>query len=409
MAKALEGLTVVDLSHVLAAPFCTMILADLGANVIKVEPPIGDDSRAFGPFVTEKEDPSKKQSGYFISINRNKRSTCVDLKTGDGQAILRDMIIKADVVVENFRPSTMKKLGFGYDELKKMNPGIIYCSICGFGHDALPELASTPAYDMVAQAYSGLMSITGPLGGPPVRVGSSIGDIMAGHQGAIGILAALQYRQKTGLGQHVDISMVDGLVYTLENAIVRYTLENDVPVPLGSAHPTITPFQGFEASDGKYVITPIGNDSLWVKFCKVIGRADLTDHELYRTNGLRTKHRSTLIPIIEHEMKKRTAAEWIATLTAAGLPNSPINTIDQVVTDRNLHHRDMIVTVEQPKVGPVTMAGSPFRMSETPGTVHGPAPMLGEHTREVLSEYLGYDQARIDELVKKGAVIQLAD
>lgn len=405
MAKALEGLTIIDLSHVLAAPFCTMILADLGADVIKVEPPIGDDSRAFGPFVAEKDDPAIKQSGYFISINRNKRSTCVNLKTDAGRAVLRDMITRADVVVENFRPDTMDKLGFGYEQLKAINPAIIYCSICGFGHDALPEYASTPAYDMVAQASSGLMSITGPIGGPPVRVGSSVGDIMAGHQGAIGILAALEYRRRTGKGQHIDISMVDGLVYTLENAIVRYTLEGAVPEPLGSSHPTITPFQGFEARDGKFVITPIGNDSLWVGFCKVLGREDLTNHELYKTNALRTKHRDTLIPIIASEMKKRDAADWIAALTAAGLPNSPINTIDQVVQDRNLLHRNMIVTVDQPRVGSVTMAGSPFRMSETPGTVHSPAPLLGEHTEEVLSGFLGYDDARIAELEAQGAVI----
>jgi len=405
MARALEGLTVVDLSHVLAAPFCTMILADLGADVIKIEPPSGDDSRAFGPFVAEEDDASKKQSGYFISINRNKRSTCVNLKSEGGKDILRDMIAKADVIVENYRPSAMKKLGFGYDELRKINTRIIYCSICGFGHDSLPEFASTPAYDMIAQAQSGLMSITGPLGGPPVRVGSSMGDIIAGHQGAIGILAALEYRRRTGVGQHVDISMVDSLVYTLENAIVRYTLEGEVPQPLGSAHPTITPFQGFEAKDGKFVITAIGNDNLWVKFCKVLGREDLAEHELYLDNGLRTKNRDSLITILKKEMLKRSSDEWIAALTAAGLPNSPINTIDKVLEDRNLKHRNMIVTVEQPKVGPITMAGSPFHLSETPGDVHSPAPMLGEHTREVLSGFLGYDEARIDAMLLSGDII----
>lgn len=408
MSKALEGITIVDLSHVLAAPFCTMILADLGADVIKVEPAIGDDSRAFGPFVSQTDDPAKKQSAYFISINRNKRSTCINLKTDAGKAILTNMIRKADVVVENFRPDTMQKLGFSYEKMQEINPAVIYCSICGFGHDALPEYASTPAYDMVAQAYSGLMSITGPIGGPPVRVGSSIGDIMAGHQGAIGILAALEYRRRTGRGQHVDISMVDGLVYTLENAIVRYTVDKDVPQPLGSMHPTITPFQGFQAKDGKFVITPIGNDSLWATFCKVIGRTDLTDHELYRTNGLRTQHRDTLIPILEKEMLRKTAEEWLADLNAAGLPNSPINTIDQVVSDKNLHHRDMIVTVDQPKVGPVTMAGSPFRLSETPGEVRTPAPLLGQHSREVLVEFLGYDTARVDALMADGTVKDLS-
>jgi len=404
MSRALDGMTVVDLSHVLAAPFCTMILADLGASVIKVEPPIGDDSRAFGPFIAEKDDPDVKQSGYFVSINRNKKSICVDLKTEKGKELLTELIEKADVVVENYRPTTMRKLGFGYDRLKEINPGVIYCSICGFGHDALPEFASKPAYDMVAQAYSGLMSITGPLGGPPVRVGSSVGDIVAGHQGAIGILAALQYKQKTGRGQHVDISMVDGLVYILENAIVRYTGQGILPQPLGSAHPTITPFQGFETSDGSWVITPIGNDSLWAKFCVVIEREDLVDHELYRTNGLRTQNKNTLIPILEVEMKKRTSVEWLKLLDAAGLPNSPLNTIDKVVTDPNLLHRNMIVEVDQPRIGSVTMAGSPFHLSETPGEVYSPAPGLGQHTAEVLSELLGYGDAEIQGFYRDGIV-----
>jgi CoA:oxalate CoA-transferase len=405
MARALEGLMIVDLGHVLAAPFCTMILADMGANVIKIEPPIGDDSRAFGPFIDETDASGKKQSGYFFSINRNKRSICINLKTEAGKTILRELISKADVVVENFRPDTMGKLGFGFEEMRAINPAVIYCSISGFGHDALPEYASKPAYDMVAQAYSGLMSITGPLGGPPVRVGASIGDIMAGHQGAIGILAALEYRHKTGKGQHVDISMVDGLVYTLENAIVRYTIDKEIPVPLGSAHPTITPFQGFEAKDGQFVVIAIGNDVLWSKFCKLLGRDDLIEHELYKTNGLRTKNRDELVNILAKEMRKRTADEWIEALDAVGLPNSPINTIDKVVSDKNLHHRNMIVTVDQPKVGPVTMAGSPFHLSETPGDVYMPAPMLGQHTREVLSEVLGYDNDKIQSLISNDVVI----
>lgn len=299
----------------------------------------------------------------------------------------------------------MRKLGMDYDELKKINPGIIYCSICGFGHDALPEYASKPAYDMVAQAYSGLMSITGPYKCPPVRVGTSMGDIVAGHQAAIGILTALYHRQKTGLGQHVDISMVDGLVYTLENAVVRYTIDGEVPFPLGSMHPTITPFQGFEAKDGKFVITPMGNDNLFAGFCKVLGREDLIKNELFKTNKLRTQNRPALLEILEAEMKKRTAQEWLDALEAAGLPNSPINTIDQVVKDPNINHRKMIVTMEQPKVGPVTTAGSPFHLSETPGEVRTPAPLLGQHTKEVLKDWLGYDEAKIDKLLKEGVVI----
>ena len=404
MKKALDGIKIIDLSHVLAAPFCTMVLADMGADVVKVEPPVhGDDSRAFGPFYDAKEG-GEKQSGYFISINRNKRSVCLDLKKEKGKSILREMIQSADVLVENFRPTTMKKLGFSYDELKKINPKIIYCSICGFGHDALPGYATRPAYDMVAQAFSGLMSITGPEGGPPVRVGTSVGDIIAGHQAVIGILSALHYRNISGRGQHVDISMVDGLVYILENAIVRYTSQNEIPEPLGSAHPTITPFQGFKTKDGSWIITPIGNDILWGKFCKAIEREDLTAHELYRTNPLRTENKKSLIPILEIEMAKKTSDEWLEIFSSSGIPCSPLNTIDKIVDDPNIKYRNMIVEFEQPGVGPVKTAGSPFHLSETPGGVYSPAPLLGQHTVSYLEEELGYSREKIEEILNEGVV-----
>ncbi len=405
MEKALEGVKIVDLSHVLAAPFCTMILADLGADVVKVEPPSGDDSRSFGPFA-ELEDGSGSRSAYFISINRNKRSICIDLKKEEGKKILREMIMSADVVVENYRPGTMEKLGFSYDELKKINPGIIYCSISGFGHDALPGYRGKPAYDMVAQGCSGLMSITGPEGGPPVRVGSSVGDLIAGHQGAIGILGALHYRNMTGKGQHIDISMVDGLVSILENAIIRYTVNNEIPEPLGSAHPTITPFQSFETKDGSRVIIPVGNDNLWKNFCKAIEREDLIEHEMYKTNPLRNKNRKSLIPILEKELKKKTTKEWIAVLEEYKLPNSALNTVDKVVKNPNLKYRNMIVDLEQPEVGKITMAGSPFHMSETPGTVRSPAPCLGEHTESYLREELGYSKEIINDLISKKVVFK---
>jgi CoA:oxalate CoA-transferase len=406
VALALEGIRVVDLSHVLAAPFCAMILADLGAEVIKIEPKIGDDSRHFGPFINEK-DGKTKQSGYFISINRNKKSTCINLKEDEGKEILRGLIKESDVVLENFRPTTMGKLGFSYEEMKKIKKDIIYCSICGFGHDALPDYATRPAYDMVAQAYSGIMSITGPAGGPPARVGTSVGDIVAGHQGAIGILSALWYRNKTGEGQHVDISMVDGLVYILENAIVRYTIDNnDLPGPLGTAHPTITPFQGFKTKDGSYIITPVGNDSLWEKFCKAIEREDLTNHELYKTNGLRTDNKAKLLPILDEEMLKKTTDEWLVIFGEYGLPCSPLNTIDKVVKDPNINYRNMMAEFDQPRVGKMVTAGSPFHLSLTPGTVRTPAPLLGQHTEEVLKGILGFSDERINELEDKGVVVR---
>lgn len=399
--RALEGIRVVDLGHVLAAPFCTMILADLGAEVIKVEPPFGDDSREFGPFA---ENGDESQSGYFISINRNKKSTSVNLKTEEGKKILTELIKKSDVVVENFRPTTMKKLGFSYEEMKEIKPDIIYCSICGFGHDALPEYATKPAYDMVAQAYSGLMSITGPEGGPPCRVGSSVGDIFAGHQGAIGILAALQHRDKTGEGQHVDISMVDGLVSVLENAVVRYTINDEIPGPLGGAHPTIVPFQSFETKDD-WIITPIGNNKLWKDFCKAIDKEELTDHPKFKTNRLRTDNKDELIPILEEVMKSKTTQEWIDIFEEYGLPYSPLNTVDKVVEDDNINYRGMMEEVEQPGIGKVKIAGSPFKLSKTPAEVRSHAPKLGENTEEVLSNLLNYSDEEIENL-KDDEVVQ---
>ena len=326
MARALEGIRVVDLSHVLAAPTTTMYLADLGAEVIHIEPPQGDDSREYGPFAGR---PDKNRSGYFISLNRNKKGMVLDLKQEKGKAILRQLIAVSDVVVENFRPTTMRKLGFGWDELRKINPRIIYCSISGFGQDTLPEYAERPSYDMVAQAYSGIMSITGPEGGPPCRVGSSVGDIIAGIQAVVGILAALVYREKTGRGQHLDMSMVDGLFATLENAVARYTINGEIPGPLGGIHPSITPFQGYRTADS-WIIAAAGTDQLFARFCSVIGLEGLIDDPWFRTNALRTRNRRELNTILEPVMKTKTTAEWERSFEEAGVPYSPINDIEQI-------------------------------------------------------------------------------
>lgn len=401
MKKALEGIRICDLSHVLAAPTTSMILADLGAEVIHIEPPRGDDAREFGPFVDD-------QSAYFISINRNKKSVVIDLKKEEGKETLKDFIKISDVVLENFRPTTMEKMGFSYEEIKKINPKIIYASICGFGHDTLAEYKEKPAYDMVAQAYSGLVSITGPSGGPPCRVGTSVGDIVAGHQCAIAILAALWYREKSGIGQKIDISMVDGLVYILENAIVRYTVTGEVPKPLGTMHPTITPFQGYKTKD-EWIIVPLGNDQLWTKFCEMIGRIDLLDNPKFKTNKLRTENRDELNEILNRIFESKSLKEWEEMFEQNGLPYSPINTIDKVVNDPVVNYRKMIVEVKQPKVGKMKIAGSPFKMSETPGSVWAPAPLLGEHTKEVLKNILNYPDDKIEELRNKGVVYTLED
>jgi CoA:oxalate CoA-transferase len=396
MPKALEDVRVIDLGHVLAAPTAAMILADLGADVIHLEPPHGDDARQFGPF-------RGGHSGYFASVNRNKRSVVVDLKTEGGAQVLRDLIRSSDVVLENYRPGTLSRLGFSYEVMSELNPRIIYASICGFGHDALPAYADKPAYDMVAQAFSGLMSITGPEGGPPVRVGTSVGDITAGHQCAIAILAALWYRERTGRGQVVDMSMVDGLVYILENAIVRYTLSGQMPAPLGTRHPAITPFRAYPTADS-WIVIALGNDGLWQTFCQAIERPDLAADARFRTNALRTQHHGELDALLEPVTREKTTEEWVALLEAHHLPYSPIQNVEQVVHDPNIRHRGMIAQVDQPGMGPVEIVGSPFHLSETPGTVRTPAPALGQHTEEVLRDVLGYEGKRIEELIEIGAV-----
>jgi len=376
-----------------------MFLADLGAEVIHIEPFHGDDAREFGPYVGGKRDINK--SGYFISLNRNKKSMVLDLKSKRGKKVLRELIEVSDVVVENFRPTTMKKLGFDWPDIEKINPRIIYCSISGFGHDAIPGYDSRPSYDMVAQAYSGMMSITGPEDGPPCRAGSSIGDIFAGHQAAIGILAALMHREKTGKGQYLDCSMVDGLFAVLENAVARYNITCDIPGPLGGAHASITPFQGFQTKDGSWFIAAIGNDNLWKKYCDVIDRKDLIMHTEFKTNLLRTENRRKLISILEKEMSKKTTGEWSEIFDEAELPYSPINNVKDLCEDPHIAHRNMLVEIDQPGAGKMKIVGSPIKLSETPGEVYAPAPLLGEHSEWVLKDILQYSSEEIESLKRE--------
>ena len=398
MPTVLEGIRVIDLSHVLAGPTASMMLGDLGAEVIHVEPFEGDDAREFGPFVGK---PGKNRSGYFISLNRNKKSLVLDLKKTAGKAVLHDLIKVSDIIIENFRPDTMEKLGFGWKQVHKFNPRMIYASISGFGHDTLPEYAGRPAYDMVAQAYSGFMSITGPPEGPPCRAGTSIGDIIAGHQAVIGILAALHYREKTGQGQFYDGSMVDGLFSVLENAVACYTIENKIPGPLGSAHPAITPFQAFATKDSA-IITPIGNNLLWEKFCRAIGQKTLADDARFKNNALRNSNKDHLIPLLAKVIKKKSTARWTKIFSKANLPFSPINNLKDICEDPHITKRQMLVTIDQPGVGKMKISGSPIRLSKTPAKVFGPAPLLGEHSEQILKDVLSYSQEKIDQLkIKK--------
>jgi Predicted acyl-CoA transferases/carnitine dehydratase len=389
--KALEGIRVLDLSRVLAGPYCTMVLGDLGAEIIKIEQPgIGDDSREYGPFIG-------KESAYFMSLNRGKKSITLNLKDEADRQIFMDLVKESDVVIENYRPGTMAKLGFEYEDLKKVNPRIIYAAISGFGHSG--PYSTRPAYDMIVQAMGGIMSITGEPGQAPVRVGSSIGDVTAGIFGAIGILSAIEARHKTGEGQKVDIAMMDCQVAILENAIARYLLSGEVPQPLGSRHPSIAPFQAFPTKD-YYVIMSAGNDALWGKLCKVLGTPELIDDPKYKTNKDRNDNIVELCEIINKISVTKTTAEWMQILEEGGLPVGPINTIDKVVHDEQVNARDMIVEVEHPIAGKLKFAGNPIKLSATPGEVTEPAPILGQHTEQVLKELLGWSDEQVAEYKK---------
>ncbi|HEY2870607.1 MAG TPA: CoA transferase [Reyranella sp.] len=350
----LSGVTVVDLSRILAGPYCTFLMAEMGARVIKVEPPKGgDDARAYGPFVNGK-------STYFASVNRGKESIALDLKSDGDRAVFEKLLGKADVVVENFRPGTMEKLGFGWDTLHKKFPKLIYASASGFGHTG-PN-SKDPAYDMVMQGMGGVMSITGNEGQPPSRVGMSIGDMGAGLYTAIAVNAALLHREKTGESTKVDIAMFDCQLALLENAIMRYTVEGEIPGPLGARHPTITPFQAFKTKDGSMIIAA-GNDSLFVKTCDALGLAGLTSSPDYKTNALRLKHHKELEHAIESVLKGNTTAHWLELLGKAGVPCGPINNVEQALAHPQVAARNMLVEVPDGSGGTLKLAGNPLKMS----------------------------------------------
>ena len=383
MEKALQGIKVLDFTRVLAGPFCTMMLADMGADVVKIERPgVGDDSRAFGPFV-------ENESAYFMCLNRNKKSIALDLKDEKDMEICKKLISKADVLVENFRPGTMEKLGLGYEKLKQSHPKIIYAAVSGFGHTG--PYSKRPAYDSIIQAMSGLMSITGQPEGYPTRVGASIADIIAGMYTAFGILVALYYRQVTGIGQKVDVAMLDAVFSVLENAVTRYFVTGEIPERIGNRHPSIAPFTLYKTKDS-FIMIAVGNDRLWETFCGVIGRTDLLSDSRFTTNMDRSNHWKQLDDVLEDIIKAKTTEEWMKILEEAGIPSAPINTIDKVVKDPQLISREMIVKTMHTAVGEFLVPGIPVKLSKTPGRIEKAAPMLDEHREEILSTWLGYSQ-----------------
>jgi CoA:oxalate CoA-transferase len=350
----LSGITVVDLSRILAGPYCTFLMAELGARVIKVEPPgKGDDAREYGPF-------KNGVSTYFASINRGKESIALDLKAPADKRIFEALLAKADVIVENFRPGTMEKLGYGWETLHPRHPRLIYASASGFGHTG--PFSNYPAYDMVVQGLGGIMSITGHPGQPPVRIGMSIGDIGAGLYTAVAVHAALLHRERTGEATKVDVAMFDCQLALLENAIMRYTVTGEIPGPLGARHPSITPFEAMATADGN-IIVAAGNDNLYQKFCVAIGRPDLAESADYRSNDLRNRNHDKLKAEIEKELRRKPTAEWIATIEKAGVPCGPINNVAQALSHPQVEARNMLISVEDPKAGQLKLTGNPLKLS----------------------------------------------
>ena len=389
----LDGITVLDLTRVLSGPYCTMLLADMGARVIKVEQPgKGDDTRAWGPPFLEGE------SAYFLSINRNKESVTLDFKHPEGRAVLDQLIAKSDVLVENFRPGTLTKLGLDYQTLAATHPRLVYCSISGFGHTG-PRWKE-PGYDAIMQAEGGLMSITGSAEGSPYRLGVAIVDIVSGMFAAYGVAMALFARERTGRGQEVDLAMLDATVALLTYQAGNYFASGKVPVRLGNRHPSIVPYEMFAAADGEFVLA-VGNDEQWRRFLRV---ADLADEERFATNRQRVTNYDQLRPFVADRLRTQPRPFWIERLTAAGVPCGSVRDFQELFADPQVAAREMLAQIEHATIGPLTVLGVPVKLSETPGGVRMPPPTLGQHTNAILERDLGFTTDAIAGLRRQNVI-----
>ena len=393
---ALKGVRILDLTRVLAGPFCTMLMADMGADVVKIEEPgKGDDTRTYPPFI-------EGCSAYFCNMNRNKKSITLDLKKPEAKAIFKEMVKNVDIVIENYKPGTMAKLGIGYEDLKEINPRLIFASISGFGQYG--PYRERPGYDIIGQAMGGLMSVSGWPDSPPTRSGTAMGDILAGLNCCIGILAALKGREVSGRGQSVDVALVDSVVSAMETIIQLYLVEKRIPGRIGNRYEFIYPYDTFAASDGWAVIA-VGNDAVWKRFCEVIGRTELIEHPDYKKNPDRVKNNHALNAIVTEWTRQKTVAEIVDLLLANSVPSAPINNVEQLVNDPHIAGaREMFVDMLNPMGKPMKVVACPIKFSETKASVRTTAPNLGEHTDEVLQQWAGLNHGQIDELKKSGAL-----
>lgn len=390
---ALSGITVIDLTRVLAGPYCSMMLADMGADVIKVEVPgKGDDSRSHYPQING-------ESAYYMNLNRNKRSMTLNLKSEEGKAILRGLVKKADVILENYRPGVMEKLGLGYEDLKKINPGIIYGCVSGFGHYG--PYSQRPGYDIIGQAMGGLMSTTGWPGGDPTRSGTAMSDVMGGISLAVGVLSAYINKQRTGEGQLVDVALVDSIVSSLEIINQIYLVTGRIPSRIGNRYEASYPYDSFRTKDGMLVIGA-GNDKLFHLLCELMGQPALEEDPRFLTNITRVEHHAALKPIIEDWLAGYDTETAVQMILDAGVPAGPIYNIDQVTRDPHIAGaREMFVEIEHPVAGKLKITGNQIKLSETPVHYERPAPLLGQHTAEILKEFLGLDETTVRELAEK--------
>jgi crotonobetainyl-CoA:carnitine CoA-transferase CaiB-like acyl-CoA transferase len=402
VSGALSGLRVLDLSRVLAGPWAAQVFGDLGAEIIKIERPgTGDETRTWGPpYLKDQDGNDTTDAAYFLAANRNKQSVCVDFTRPEGQEIIRKLAAKSDIFLENFKVGGLKQYGLDYEEMRKVNPRLIYCSITGFGQTG--PYAPRAGYDFLIQGMGGLMSLTGRKNGEPgegpQKVGVALTDILTGLYSVISVLAALNHRHATGRGQHIDLALLDVQVSSLANQNMNYLTTGNAPVRMGNAHPNIVPYQDFPTADGNMILA-VGNEGQFLALCRVLGHPEWAQDERFSTNAMRVKHRETVIGLLSGVTRRRPTSHWIAACETSGVPCGPINDLDAVFNDPHIQSRGLKVEMPHPTAGTLPMVGSPIRMSETPVAYRSPPPLLGEHTLDVLEKTLGFRREELATLL----------